>query len=131
MIDDKTARNEMDEINDFESMLSDSGTVILKFLLHISKDEQKQRLQARLDDPEKLWKFSAADLKERQFWPDYQKAYEDILTHTSKKHAPWFVIPADHKWFRDLAISQILADALSGLKLKYPEPTVDPSTIQL
>jgi PPK2 family polyphosphate:nucleotide phosphotransferase len=127
----KEARRHMDEINDFESMLAANNTLILKFFLHISEDEQKKRLQARLDNPDKHWKFSAADLAERAFWPQYQAAYEDVLTHTSKKHAPWFVIPADHKSFRNLAISGIIADALDGLKLKYPKPTVDVSKIKL
>ena len=131
LIDSDTARRHMDDINTFESMLVDTGTVILKFFLHISRDEQKRRLQSRLDDPEKHWKFSAADLAERKFWPDYQEAYEDVLHHTSRKHAPWFVIPADRKWFRNLAISQVLVDALTPLKLKYPAPTVDISKIKL
>ncbi len=127
----KTARRHMDDINQFESMLVDNGTVVLKFFLHISEDEQKKRLQARLDDPAKHWKFSAADLAERKFWSEYQEAYEDVLAHTSQKHAPWFVIPSDHKHFRNLTISGILVDALDGLKLKYPKPTVDVSTIKL
>jgi len=127
----KVARQNMDEINDFEKMLYESGTVILKFFLHISREEQKKRLQARLDDPNKHWKFSEADLHEREFWPQYHAAYEDLLSHTSRKHAPWFVIPADHKWFRNHAISSILVEALSSLKLSYPKPTVDVSTIKL
>jgi PPK2 family polyphosphate:nucleotide phosphotransferase len=130
-ISHKEARRHMDEINSFERMLVDQGTVVLKFFLHISKDEQKRRLQARLNDPNKLWKFSAADLTERGFWDGYQAAYEDLLEHTSKKDAPWFVIPADHKPARNLEISKILVDALTPLKLKYPEPTVDPKTIKL
>ena len=131
LIAPKVVRRHINDINEWESTLTDNGVVILKFLLHISRDEQKKRLQARLDDPEKHWKFSAADLAERQFWPEYQAAYEDILQHTSKKHAPWFVIPSDHKSFRNLAISAILVDALEGLKLKFPNPTVDVSTIKL
>jgi PPK2 family polyphosphate:nucleotide phosphotransferase len=127
----KTARQNMDEINDFEFMLHQSGTVVLKFFLHISREEQKKRLQARLDDPNKHWKFSEADLHERAFWPQYQAAYEDVLSHTSRKHAPWFVIPADHKWFRNHTISSILVEALSSLKLSYPKPSVDVSTIKL
>ena len=130
-ISHKEARQHMDEINAFEQMLTDNGTMVLKFFLHISKDEQKKRLQSRLDDPDKLWKFSAADLKERAFWDDYQAAYEDLFEHTSKKDAPWFTIPADHKWYRNLAISEILVEALGQMKLKYPEPTVDPKTIKL
>jgi PPK2 family polyphosphate:nucleotide phosphotransferase len=124
-------RKNMEEIVNFESMLADHGTLILKFFLHISEEEQTRRLQARLDDPKKHWKFSAGDLAERKFWAEYQTAYEDVISRTSKKHAPWFVIPSDHKSFRNLAISGILADALSTLKLKFPKPTVDISTIQL
>jgi PPK2 family polyphosphate:nucleotide phosphotransferase len=131
LITPKTARLNMDEINDFESMLYASGTIILKFFLHISREEQTKRLQARLDDPDKHWKFSDADLRERQFWSQYSSAYEDILSHTSRKHAPWFVIPSDHKWFRNHVISQILVDALSSLKLSYPKPTVDVTKIKL
>ena len=127
----KTARQHMDDINEFETMLAGTGTIILKFFLHISRDEQTKRLRARLDDPQKHWKFSSADLSEREFWHQYHDAYEDILAHTSKKHAPWFVIPSDHKSFRNLAISGILVDALDQLKLKYPKPTVDVSTIKL
>ncbi len=131
VITKKVARQRMEEINAFEQTLADNGTLILKFFLHISRDEQRSRLEARLADPDKHWKFSAADLKERQFWPQYQDAYEDILTHTSKKHAPWFVIPADHKWYRNLAISDVLVQAMTSLKLTYPQPTVDPTTIKL
>lgn len=127
----KTAKHLLDEINDFEAMLAENNTLILKFFLHISDEEQKKRLEARLDDPDKHWKFSAADLAERKFWTEYQSAYEDILSHTSKKHAPWFVIPSDHKTFRNLAISGIITDALGTLKLKYPKPTVDVAKIKL
>ncbi|MCB0118109.1 MAG: polyphosphate kinase 2 family protein [Anaerolineales bacterium] len=111
-----------DQINEFESMLAENGTTILKFYLHISKEEQKERLQARLDDPSKHWKFSVGDLGERKLWDDYQKAYEAMLSKTSKKHAPWYIVPADRKWHRDLVISTVLVDTLKGLKMKYPEP---------
>jgi PPK2 family polyphosphate:nucleotide phosphotransferase len=131
IINAKTARENMDQINDFESMLAENGTLILKFFLHISREEQKARLQSRIDTPDKHWKLSEADLKERAFWPQYVTAYEDILSHTSRKHAPWFVIPADHKWFRNDAISRILVDALSSLKLAYPTPTLDVSKVKL
>jgi PPK2 family polyphosphate:nucleotide phosphotransferase len=127
----KEIRKDFDEINDFESMLHANGTIILKFFLHISHDEQTRRLQARLDDPRKHWKFSAADLAERKFWDEYETAYEDILRHTSHRTAPWFVIPSDHKWYRNLAISAILLEAFESLKLKYPEPTMDVSKIKL
>lgn len=127
----KTARQNMDEINAFESTLYENGTLILKFFLHISQQEQTARLQSRIDDPDKHWKISEGDLKERVFWPQYEQAYEYLLSHTSRKHAPWFVIPANHKWYRNHAISQILVAALSGLKLSYPKPTMDVSKIEL
>jgi polyphosphate kinase 2 (PPK2 family) len=121
----------MEQINNFESMLVESGTMVLKFYLHISRDEQTRRLQSRLDDPNKHWKFSEADFKERNFWDEYEEAYEDVLSRTSRKHAPWFIIPADHKWFRNYAISSILVEAMSTLKLSFPKPTMDVSTIKL
>jgi PPK2 family polyphosphate:nucleotide phosphotransferase len=121
----------LDDINSFEAMLHDQGTVILKFFLHISREEQTKRLQARLDDPAKHWKFSPADLAERKFWDDYTAAYEDILSHTSRKHAPWFAIPSGHKWYRNVAISEILAEALDSMKLEYPKPQMDVSKINL
>ncbi len=131
LIGSKEAHRDMDAINDFESMLVESGTVVLKFFLHISRDEQKARLQSRLDDPDKHWKFSENDLKERAFWPEYHKAYENVLSRTSRKDAPWFVIPADHKWYRNHEISSMLVHALSQLDLSYPKPTVDVSKIKL
>jgi PPK2 family polyphosphate:nucleotide phosphotransferase len=127
----KEAARHLDEINAFEQMLVENGTLILKFFLHISADEQKERLQARIDDPCKHWKFSDADLRERAFWDDYQKVYGDVISGSSRKHAPWFVIPANHKWFRNLTISSILVDALQRMKLSYPEPKVDVSKIKL
>ena len=107
-------------ITDFEQMLVDEGTTIVKCFLHISKDEQRKRLQRRVDTPDKQWKFSPADLPERAMWDDYQAAFEDMLNHTSTKSAPWFAIPADNKWYRDLVISQILVDTLEALDLAYP-----------
>jgi PPK2 family polyphosphate:nucleotide phosphotransferase len=111
-----------EQINSFEKLLADNGTTILKFFLHIDRDEQKERLQARLDDPTKIWKFRAGDLEERKLWDQYQKAYEDAINKTSTEYAPWYVIPANRKWYRDLAISTILVDMLKGLKMKYPQP---------
>lgn len=111
-----------EQINEFERMLSENGTTILKFYLHISQQEQKERLQARLDDPTKNWKFRTSDLEERKFWPDYMKAFEDVLSRTSTAHAPWYIVPANRKWFRDLCISTILVKTLEGLKMQYPEP---------
>ena len=110
-----------EQITDFEKVLTENGTTIVKFFLHISKDEQKERLQARLDDPTKHWKFSLGDLDERKLWDEYQKAYEDALNKTSTKDAPWYIVPANRKWYRDLVISTILVDTLKSLKMKYPE----------
>ena len=127
LITGKTAHRNMEQINDFEQMLSENGTIILKFFLHISRIEQKERLQARLDDPDKLWKFSEGDIKERAFWPQYQAAYEDLLARTSHRHAPWFVIPANHKWYRNHAISEILVKA-QPITFSWPTPC-PPSTL--
>jgi len=110
-----------EQINAFERTLAENGTTILKFYLHIDLDEQKERLQARLDDPTKRWKFRLGDLDERKLWPDYMKAYEDVLSKTSTKNAPWYIVPANRKWFRDLVISSMLVETLEGLKMKYPE----------
>ena len=131
LITDKVMRRRLDDINQFESMLVDNDVLILKFYLHISRDEQTRRLQSRLDDKQKHWKLSEADFHERKFWPQYTDAYERILSTTSPKHAPWFVIPSDHKWYRNIAISAIIVEALESLKLKYPAPTLDASTIKL
>jgi PPK2 family polyphosphate:nucleotide phosphotransferase len=112
-----------EDINQFERHLARNGTVILKFFLHVSKKEQKRRLLERLEDPEKHWKFSAADLAERAFWSDYVEAYEDALSATSTRQAPWFIIPADHKWVARLLVSDILTRTIEGLDLKFPELT--------
>jgi PPK2 family polyphosphate:nucleotide phosphotransferase len=110
-----------DQINEFERTLAENGTIILKFYLHIDLKEQKERLQARLDDPSKRWKFRLGDLAERKLWPDYMHAYEDVLSKTSTEYAPWYIVPANRKWFRDLVISSVLVDTLEELKMKYPE----------
>lgn len=130
-ISKETVRQRMDSINAWEQTLVDNDVVVLKFFLHISQKEQTERLQARIDSPDKHWKLSAGDFAERLYWDQYQSAYEDILRHTSKADAPWFVIPADHKWYRNVAISKVLADTMRGLKLKYPAPTFDPTGIDL
>jgi PPK2 family polyphosphate:nucleotide phosphotransferase len=117
-------------IRDFEEGLADNGTRILKFFLHISKEEQLTRFAQRLDDPHHNWKVSEADYTERDCWDAYMTAYEDAITVTSSKHAPWFVIPANHKWFRNLVISQILVDAMEELDMSYPKPTADLSDIR-
>lgn len=113
-------RRRYEQINAFEKLLAEEGTTILKFYLHIDLDEQKERLQARLDDPEKRWKFAKGDLDERKRWPDYMCAYEEMLSKTSTEWAPWYIIPANRKWYRDLVIAQILVDTLEGLKMSFP-----------
>jgi PPK2 family polyphosphate:nucleotide phosphotransferase len=119
-----------DLINEFEKNLVEAGTIILKFFLHIGKDEQLRRFKQRLDDPKRHWKISDADYSERKFWPHYVKAYEEALSRTSTDAAPWFVIPSDHKWFRNLAIAQIIRDTLDSLGMKTPAPTVDIAAIK-
>ncbi len=114
-----------DHINAFENLLADSGTTILKFFLWISKEEQLERFKQRLDDPARRWKISDSDYKEREYWDAYVKAYEDMLDRCSTDRAPWYVIPSNHKWFRNLAVSQIICEAMEGMKLQMPKPTVD------
>jgi PPK2 family polyphosphate:nucleotide phosphotransferase len=118
---DKLWQTRYQEINDFEKYLVSNGTEILKFFLHLSKEEQKKRFLARLETPDKNWKFSAADVAERAYWDDYHAAFEEMLSNTSSKHAPWHVIPADRKWFMHMAVADIIVDKLSSLDLKYPE----------
>ncbi len=115
-------KQRFDQINAFEQILAENRTTILKFYLHIDKDEQKKRLQARLNDPNKHWKFRKGDLEERKLWPEYMQAYEDVLNKTSTAGAPWFIVPANHKWYRDLVISSVLIETLEGLKMRFPEP---------
>jgi len=115
-------RRRYEHIRNFEQMLVDEGTTIIKFFLNISKAEQKERLQSRLDEAEKHWKFSSNDIAERKKWDDYQLAFADMVNETSTEAAPWYVIPADRKWFRNLLISQIVADTLEGLNMEYPAP---------
>jgi len=119
-----------DLINDFEAMLSLNGTTILKFFLHISPEEQLSRFKQRLDDPSKHWKISETDYSERELWSKYMEAYEDVLALTSKKRALWYIIPANHKWFRNLAVSQIIADTMDEMGLKLPPPHVDIAEIR-
>ncbi|MEW6179469.1 MAG: polyphosphate kinase 2 family protein [Chloroflexota bacterium] len=117
------------QINDFERLLAEEGTLILKFYLHIDLQEQKERLQARLDDPTKHWKFSVGDLKERARWAEYMQAYEDVLNKTSTDYAPWFIVPSNKKWYRNLVVASVLVDALKGLKMEYPQPKDDLSQV--
>lgn len=117
-------------INEFERNLALAGTMILKFYLHITEKEQLERFKARLDDPTRQWKISEADYKERPFFKEYMKAYEDVLNKTSTPLAPWFVIPAKHKWFRNLAVSKIVVESLESLGMKFPRPSVDLTEIR-
>jgi PPK2 family polyphosphate:nucleotide phosphotransferase len=110
-----------EDMRGFERYLRRNGIAVVKFFLHVSKKEQKRRFLERLETPEKNWKFSAADLKERGYWDEYQQAYEEAIGATATKHAPWYVIPADHKWFSRLLVAQVLVDELKALKLKYPD----------
>ena len=109
------------DLTAFERYLSRNGTVIRKFFLNVSKEEQRERFLARLDQPEKNWKFAAADVQERQHWDDYMKAYEKMIEATTSDEAPWFVIPADHKWFTRLAVADVIVETLEGLDLHFPE----------
>ncbi len=117
------------QINQFEKLLADTGTTILKFYLHISKEEQKERFQDRLDDPSKHWKFSLEDLEKRKSWDSYIEAFEDMLAHCSTEYAPWYTIPADQKWYRNLAITQVIVDTLKQMNPQYPENEDDLSNI--
>ena len=121
-IDAAECKRRYRQINDFERMLADTGATILKFYLNISRDEQKRRLEARRDDPEKQWKFHLDDLAVRERWDDYMRAYEAVLSATRSAHAPWHVIPANSKLARNLAVSRLLIDALEGLNMRFPEP---------
>ncbi len=112
-------------INDFENQLVDDGTVILKCMLHVSREKQRERLLARLDEPEKQWKFKPEDVDERAHWDDYREAYEIALERCNTDAAPWYVVPSDHKWYRNWAVGQILLEALRGMKLEWPEPDYD------
>ena len=129
LIDDDCAYRRFKEIRDFEKYLVDNCTVVLKFFLHISRDFQKERLLSRLESEKKFWKFSEADLKERQKWDQYQECYEDVLSHCSTKEAPWYVIPANHRWFRDYLVLKVIMKTLEDLKLAYPSPTENIQTL--
>ncbi|MGQ9609079.1 MAG: polyphosphate kinase 2 family protein [bacterium] len=120
-----------EQINAFEKILVENNTLILKFFLYISKDEQKKRLEERLNDPTKHWKFSERDLKEREYWNDYIAAYEAVLSKCSTEYAPWYIIPANRKWYRNLVICEIIVDAFKKLNMKYPKPKVDLSKIKI
>jgi len=119
------------QINEFERSLSECGVTILKFLLYISKEEQAKRFEERLDDPSKNWKFSAADSRERDYWDAYLDAYDEMLEKCSTQYAPWYVIPANRKWFRNLAVSDVIAGVLERMKLEFPKPAADLSAVKI
>ncbi len=119
-VSDKVITQRLDQINAFEEMLAENGTTILKIFLHISKDEQKERLTERIQDPEKRWKFNDGDLEERKLWEDYIKAFEGVLSATSTQHAPWYVVPANRKWYRNLVVAELVVEQLTALKLSTP-----------
>ena len=129
LITKEVCRMRYAEINDFERMLCEEGTTILKFFLHIDADEQKRRLQERVNDPEKQWKFSDEDLAERKLWPHYMKAYQQALENTSTEHAPWYIVPANKRWFRDLLVSAVVVEALEALRMEYPPLSQDPKSV--
>ena len=130
LVPENVWRKRYDRINEFEKNLTQAGTHILKFFLHISPDEQLRRFKKRLEDPSSWWKLNESDYAERERWDDYRKAYEDMLECCSTKRAPWYVIPADHKWFRNLAVARIVADSLDELDLKPPKPAADIDAIR-
>ena len=120
-----------DHIRDFERMLADEGTTIVKFYLHIDRDEQARRLQARLDDPQRQWKFDPHDLEQRKHWNAYMLAFRDAIVETDRKRAPWYAIPANRKWYRDWAVMNILVRTLRDMNPRFPAPTIDPATITI
>jgi PPK2 family polyphosphate:nucleotide phosphotransferase len=130
LVDKKTCVSRYEHIRDFEALLAQSGTTVLKFFLHISKDEQLARFAQRLDDPGRNWKISESDYSERELWDDYVDAYEDAIRATSAAEAPWYVIPSNHKWFRNLAVSQIITDTIADLGLAFPKPSVNLADIR-
>lgn len=131
LVSKKVWKARYEQINQFEKILTANGTTIVKLMLHISKEEQKERLQSRLDRPDKWWKFNTGDLKERAHWSDYQNAYEDVLNKCSTKWAPWHVVPANHKWARNLAVAEIVLAALKEIDPHFPKALFDPKTIKI
>lgn len=125
LIPEKVWKKRYDHINEFERLLADEGTTILKFFLNISKKEQARRFLARLDRPEKRWKFNPGDLEEREYWDDYTKAYEEMLSRTSTDYAPWYVIPSDRKWYRNLTIASIIVKTIQDLDMQFPEEVAE------
>ncbi len=119
-VSDKVVKRRFDQIKEFEELLTENGTAILKLFLHISKDEQKERLEARIADPEKRWKWNSGDLEERKLWEDYLKAFEDVISATSTDCAPWYIVPANRKWYRNLVVAERIVNVLEDMKLKTP-----------
>jgi PPK2 family polyphosphate:nucleotide phosphotransferase len=119
------------QINDFERLLAETGTTLLKFFLHIDRDEQRKRLRQRLSDPQKQWKFSLEDLEDRKRWDAYMAAYEEAIRRTTTDHSPWFVVPANKKWYRNLVVATVLVQTLEGMQLRYPQPEIDPREIKI
>src|SRR6058998_2851888 len=131
LVPEKVWSKRYDQINDFEQLIAtENNTTILKFFLHISKEEQLARFEKRLDDSKRQWKISESDYKERDYWDDYTKAFEDVLNKTSTEHAAWFIIPSDHKWFRDLAVSQIIVQEMEAMEMQFPKPNVNLAEIR-
>ena len=128
-LDDKDCERRYAQIRDFERMLAETGTTVMKVFLHISKDEQRERLQARVDDPEKHWKFDPSDLVARAKWDDYQRAYADAINATDADHAPWYIVPADSKTHRNLIIAHLMLETMQGMKLEWPAPKADMSKV--
>ena len=120
MISDKVAQQRLNQITEFEELLAENGTTILKFFLHISKDEQKTRLEERIQDPEKRWKWNSGDLEERKLWDNYMDAFEEVMSATSTEHAPWYIVPANRKWYRNLVVADRIVDALESMRLETP-----------
>jgi PPK2 family polyphosphate:nucleotide phosphotransferase len=130
-LDDDVRERRFAQIRDFERMLAETGTTVIKVFLHISKDEQRERLQARLDDPEKHWKFDPADLAARTKWDVYQRAYSETINATDRDHAPWYIVPADSKTHRNLIIAHLLLETMQGMKLEWPAPKADMSKVKI
>lgn len=129
LVPEKVWRERYGLINAFESLIDEGGVTVIKFFLHISKDEQRERLQARLDDPHKHWKFNPGDLKERERWDEYERAYEEALEKCSTERAPWYVVPADKKWVRNVVVAEAIVRTLRGMKLSWPKAQFDPKSI--
>jgi PPK2 family polyphosphate:nucleotide phosphotransferase len=132
LVPEQVWRQRYAEINNFERMLTLNNITIVKFFLHISKDEQRKRLESRLEDPDKRWKFSTADLKERALWHQYHEAFQDAINNCSTAYAPWYVVPANHKWYRNLVVARTIADTLDAMNPQYPEPEhIDPKDVKI